>query len=346
MMKQRLLLLFNPGLGSFFLARKGRPNLIALIIAACLLAGCAAAPQVDLQATNQASIATLAALAITETAMAQPAQAESAQSETPASPTLPAADAAITPPVVQGTPVDPLQFGSLSGELGYPGEAIPPLRVVAFNRTNGEHHTLETAAQQDVFRFENLPPGEYQVVAYLLSGGELAGGYTQAVACGLSVECSDHSLVPVQVLAGQEASGVQVRDWYAPPGSFPADPLASPALPGKISGRLFYPSEGIPPLRVVAFHLDSGQYYAIDTQQNQATYLIEGLPPGVYQVVAYVGTGGLAGGYTQAVPCGLSVECSDHSLIPVQVLSGQETGNVDLADWYAPEGSFPPNPAP
>ena len=45
------------------------------------------------------------------------------------------------------------------------------------------------------------------------------------------------------------------------------------------------------------------------------------------------------------VPCGLSVECGDHSLLAVEVQSGQTTADVNPADWYAPEGAFPPDPA-
>jgi hypothetical protein len=308
-----------------------------------LVAGCSAAQTGDLQATDQATIATLAALQITQTALAGPPSAPQAPSPS-ASPATP--ESLPSQPVPQSTPVDLAQFGSLSGELGYPGEAIPPLRVVAFDQASGAYYYTETSANQSVFRFENLPPGSYSVVAYSLDSSSLAGGYTQAVPCGLSAECSDHSLLAVQVAAGQEVSGVQVRDWYAPPGAFPADPLAPQSVPGSLSGGLSYPSEGIPPLRVVAFHLESGQFFYLDTVQNQAGYTIEGLPPGSYQVVAYYGEYGLAGGYTQAVPCGLSANCSDHSLIVVQVLSGQETTGVDLMDWYAPEGSYPPNPAP
>jgi hypothetical protein len=114
--------------------------------------------------------------------------------------------------------------------------------------------------------------------------------------------------------------------------------------PGSISGTLSYPSSFIPPLRVVAFRVD-GQYYRyVDTMQNQSTYQITGLAPGVYHVVAYIMDGSYAGGYTQAVPCGLSVDCTDHSLIDVEVKSGQDTPNINPGDWYALAGSFPAMP--
>jgi hypothetical protein len=122
----------------------------------------------------------------------------------------------------------------------------------------------------------------------------------------------------------------------------------TPASPsseaGSISGHLSYPSEFIPPLRVVAFNLFDQSYRYVDTLQNQSTYQIAGLAPGKYHVVAYVAGGGLAGGYSQMVPCGLSANCSDHSLIDVVVLAGADTPNIDPGDWYAPENAFPPMP--
>ena len=172
-----------------------------------------------------------------------------------------------------------------------------------------------------------------------------------AVPCGLSVECTDHSLIHVQVTPGQDTSDVDIGDWYAPDGSFPPDPLEPqpPAIPppatvGRISGKLSFPSEGIPPLQIVAFHRDSEAFYAIETVANQTTYLLEDIPSGIYHVLAYVRGDDYAGGYTKAVICGLTADCTDHTLVPVTVDPGIETTGVDLMDWYAPVGAFPPNP--
>ena len=131
-----------------------------------------------------------------------------------------------------------------------------------------------------------------------------------------------------------------------------------PTVPdqGSIRGRLSYPGEFIPPLRVVAFRVENSawtqQYIYVDTNLNAPGYQINGLEAGFYWIVAYTLPGsdgapvGLAGGYSQFVLCGLSVDCSDHTLISVEVKSGQATDGADPADWYAPEGNFPPNPAP
>jgi len=159
-------------------------------------------------------------------------------------------------------------------------------------------------------------------------------------ACGKGIELSDNEPVPPPDVADLPLTE--------------SEEVPPPALPGGISGSLSYPSEFIPPLRVVAFRLENGQpngeFNFILTSENPSAYQIDGLEPGQYWVVAYTipsGEGipqGLASGYSQAVPCGLSVDCSDHSLIAVEVLAGQLTGGIDPADWYAPEGSFPPDP--
>ena len=72
--------------------------------------------------------------------------------------------------------------------------------------------------------FINLPEGTYTIVAYSLGGNGftygVAGGYTNAVACGLTADCTDHTLIPVTLKAGDTVS-VNPGDWYAPAGTFP-----------------------------------------------------------------------------------------------------------------------------
>ncbi len=126
-------------------------------------------------------------------------------------------------------------------------------------------------------------------------------------------------------------------------------PASSPAaLSGSIAGKLSYPSSFIPSLAVVAYVAGGSptDYYYVLTAENQGTYQLDDLPPGNYYVVAYVIGGGFAGGYSQMVPCGLSAECTDHSLIPVPVTAGQVTTSIDPGDWYAPEDAFPAYPLP
>lgn len=127
----------------------------------------------------------------------------------------------------------------------------------------------------------------------------------------------------------------------------PTPTVAPPTTPptGSIGGLLSFPSERIPPLSVYAFSTTSSDYYYVDTVMDQGDFLISGLPPGTYYVVAYTTDGTISGGWTQAVPCGLSAACNDHSLIPVIVVGGQITEGVQVYDWYAPPGTFPSRPA-
>ncbi|MFP3855313.1 MAG: hypothetical protein ACLFWD_13575, partial [Anaerolineales bacterium] len=113
-------------------------------------------------------------------------------------------------------------------------------------------------------------------------------------------------------------------------------------IPGVISGSLSYPSEQIPRLAVVFFNLDDGSWWWIGTAVNQSSYRMT-VPVGRYHVVAYA-DGGLAGGYTAAVPCGLTSGCTDHSLLTVNVGSNERVNNINVTDWYAPNGAFPSKP--
>ena len=114
-----------------------------------------------------------------------------------------------------------------------------------------------------------------------------------------------------------------------------------------LRGQIGYPSEYIPPLRIYAIRADLGsaQHYKIETEPNQRTFSFDNLEPGVYYLVAYVSAiPNRTGGYTQFVVCGLSVHCTDHALLPVTVERGEIVDHILLADWYADEALFPPEP--
>lgn len=133
----------------------------------------------------------------------------------------------------------------------------------------------------------------------------------------------------------------------AAPSATPIPPTAAPQN-GSISGTLGYPSSGIPPLEVYAISTgDPKKFYSVKTAQDQTTFLIKDVAVGEYYLVAYatVGNNTIAGGYTKAVPCGLSVSCTDHALIPVPVKANAETRGVEIKDWYVPPDQFPPKPS-
>ncbi len=124
------------------------------------------------------------------------------------------------------------------------------------------------------------------------------------------------------------------------------NPTTTPVMEeGIINGALGYPSDGIPPLRIFAIDVDSGDYYSIDTELNQKTYSLP-VPSGSYHIFAYLleEDSDFAGGYTEFVPCGLRADCPSHELIPVSVEAGETIEGIDPMDWYAPPGSFPSRP--
>ena len=115
--------------------------------------------------------------------------------------------------------------GAISGSLGYPSEQIPPLFVYAISTDNpSSTFSIKTIANATMFTIPNVSPGNYYVVAYPETNSSYAGSYTNAVACGLSVNCTDHTMIEVEVVAGKIAQGVELRDWYAPEGTFPKKP--------------------------------------------------------------------------------------------------------------------------
>ncbi|MEK6222456.1 MAG: hypothetical protein N2D54_09440 [Chloroflexota bacterium] len=233
--------------------------------------------------------------------------------------------------------------GTVSGHICFPSEGIPEMTLYVVNVQNNDVTNVPIAQNQTEYSTQ-VGAGNYNVYAWL-PDFVYGGSYSNAVACGLDVSCTDHSLTTVIVNGGEETLGVDVCDWYGGPDDVPFPPGedASGVL-GSISGQLGYPSEGIPPLEVVAFNIDINQWFYVLTQQNQTTYEIENLPPGNYQVVAFVAGEDYGGGYSEYVTCGLLASCTSHVLITVSVKPGQEKTGVNPTDFYAPDGSFPNNP--
>jgi hypothetical protein len=57
--------------------------------------------------------------------------------------------------------------------------------------------------------------------------------------------------------------------------------LTSEPLNATITGRLSYPSEFLPPMRVVLFSITNGKAYFVDTAKGQGEYSID-VPAGTY----------------------------------------------------------------
>lgn len=131
-----------------------------------------------------------------------------------------------------------ISLGAISGRVGYPSDFVPPLAVFAIRvddpGTYRVLHTERVPPGSSSYTMSAVEPGVYSVVGYVEGqASTLAGAYTAAAACGLGASCTDHTVVRVTVRAGETATGIDVRDWYAAPGAFPARPAGSePLRPG------------------------------------------------------------------------------------------------------------------
>ena len=113
--------------------------------------------------------------------------------------------------------------GSVNGRICYPSEPpLPPLTLFFEETNTATIHQLEHTDGTGVYSID-LPQGTYVAYAWR-EGFELGGAYSAAVPCGLSVNCSDHSLLTFQINAGQTLSDIDICDWYGSPGDVPAPP--------------------------------------------------------------------------------------------------------------------------
>jgi hypothetical protein len=306
---------------------------LAVILLGLLLAGCNMPRRAGVTQSAESTLQTLAAIQLTQASqqiMTSTASPEAATATQVASITL-SPSAAVTP--THTATITPIPLGdNVMGKICYPGESIPAMTAY-FEETHT--HTvveLRIAAGQDQYAIL-LPTGTYLAYAWL-PDFSFGGLYSQAVACGLKITCKDHQPLPFEVKAGVTLEGIDLCDWYAGPFNVPYPPGKEPTqITGGISGALDYPAGSAPELHVVAYNTTTHNWYYVVTNPGASTFRIDKLPPGSYQVVGYDPDGN-AGGHAG----------SDHNLINVTVKSGEITGGVDLNDWRAPAGSFPPDP--
>lgn len=146
----------------------------------------------------------------------------------PACPTATVAPTSTTPTAIPATATSQVRKGALSGSLSFPSEGIPALRIVAMNPLTGVYYWQNTVAGQSYYRFEDLAPASYYVLAYDIANPSKTffAAYSEAVPCGLSVACTDHSLIAVEVKEGEETTNINPSDWYADPAewNWPIDP--------------------------------------------------------------------------------------------------------------------------
>lgn len=135
-------------------------------------------------------------------------------------------------------------------------------------------------------------------------------------------------LIPLAALAACSTSGGGTR------------PSPDPAS-GSISGRILYPSEVAPEMRICAIGANSRGCTA--SPAGRALYRIDQLPAGDYQIVAGLSEGDMrVGGHVQPVQC-IQAPCPDQ-LKTVTVAAGAAVAGIDLNGFYPARDEFPPLP--
>lgn len=134
--------------------------------------------------------------------------------------------------------------GHIAGRICYPSEPpLPPLTIYFEETTTQELHTLQHSNGTGNYQID-LPPGEYVAYAWR-DGFDLGGAYSMAVPCGLSVNCTDHSLLSFDVIAGADLLDIDICDWYGAPGDVPQPPALPDTLTLQATPSATAPPEGI-----------------------------------------------------------------------------------------------------
>jgi hypothetical protein len=109
-------------------------------------------------------------------------------------------------------------LGTIEGELMFPACTLPDdLQVCAEDASSGAKACTRTFGGQR-YRLE-LPPGRYAVYAQTESARPgYRAYYSAAVACGLTVSCTDHQPLSVDVKPGRASTQISPADWNASEG--------------------------------------------------------------------------------------------------------------------------------
>ena len=129
-----------------------------------------------------------------------------------------------------------------------------------------------------------------------------------------------------------------------PPG---AEDVSTSAPAARLRGRVTYPSEELPAMRVCAIATeDPGWGFCTTTAVNSPHYEVK-LPGGTWWLLAWPqdsGTAGEPGLLSAASDCLATggTDCNDHSLLEVTLDSGEVREGLDINDWYYDPRETPP----
>ena len=109
---------------------------------------------------------------------------------------------------------------------------------------------------------------------------------------------------------------------------------------GNVKVKLSYPSaDGIPSLVVILKNTKTGKIYTYISKFGENNHVFKNISSRKYIAYCFenIPNSNYGAGYTKAVPCGLSINCEDHSFIEFYVTKKGTTNNIYIADWYSAE---------
>jgi hypothetical protein len=108
---------------------------------------------------------------------------------------------------------------TITGKLSYPSDYIPEDMRVCAERTESPDRNCSAA-----FKVSNgrrlytltVPAGSYRIYAETRAWPGYKAYYTEAVTCGLGINCSSHEPITVKVASGEKRAEINPQDWYKP----------------------------------------------------------------------------------------------------------------------------------
>ncbi|WP_146907630.1 hypothetical protein [Arenimonas daejeonensis] len=131
------------------------------------------------------------------------------------------------------------------------------------------------------------------------------------------------------------------------PASVAETSVPMPPTTAMLRGRVSYPSEELPEMRVCAIDpADPGRGYCTKTAANEPHYELI-VPPGAWWLLAWpqdTGAAGDPGLLSVASECLATggLDCDDHALRPIAAPVGTVTEGLDINDWYYDPRETPP----
>ena len=162
-----------------------------------------------------------------------------------------------------------------------------------------------------------------------------------------AAETADVSLAaPPAQPAPSDSAGAAAAASNEAPGAAPPDAAGPATAHAILRGRVSYPSEELPAMRVCALATeDVGLGYCAQTAVNAPHYELR-VPPGTWILLAWpqdTGTEGAPGLLSMASECLATsgLNCDDHDFFELTLDAGETREGLDINDWYYPPEAPP-----